>query len=309
MLPIYFAPLQGYTEAPYRRIHNLVCGGISSYYSPFIRIEKGEIRNKDIRDIAPNANSSLSCTPQAIASNSAELAQIISLTTSNGYSSLDINMGCPYPMQTRYNRGAGILPHPSAVQDICDLIRQHPEISFSIKMRLGMESNLDWQNIISILNDTPLTHITMHPRIGKQMYKGAVDMEMFRQFLSESRHPVIYNGDITSIDDIHNIENRFPGIKGIMIGRGLLSRPTLAREYTENIRLSNEQTIPYIIKMHNALVEYYSETYPDENQRLGKLKAFWEYLESTIGRKTWKTIMKATKWDKYIILTTSLTTR
>lgn len=48
-LPIHFAPLQGYTEAIYRQAHARIFGGIESYYTPFVRVEHGEIRKKDMR--------------------------------------------------------------------------------------------------------------------------------------------------------------------------------------------------------------------------------------------------------------------
>lgn len=54
---VYFAPLQGFTEAAYRNAHAEVFGGVDAYFSPFVRIEKGEARAKDIRDVAPENNS------------------------------------------------------------------------------------------------------------------------------------------------------------------------------------------------------------------------------------------------------------
>ena len=35
ILPIHFAPLQGYTDAFYRNAHAACFGGIDSYYTPF----------------------------------------------------------------------------------------------------------------------------------------------------------------------------------------------------------------------------------------------------------------------------------
>ena len=49
ILPIHFAPLQGYTEAFYRNAHAACFGGIDSYYTPFVRLEKDGFRNKDVR--------------------------------------------------------------------------------------------------------------------------------------------------------------------------------------------------------------------------------------------------------------------
>ena len=58
-LPVYFAPLQGYTDVVYRKAHAALFGGIAAYYTPFVRIEKGDFRRKDLRDIDFENNLSL----------------------------------------------------------------------------------------------------------------------------------------------------------------------------------------------------------------------------------------------------------
>ena len=52
-LPIHFAPLQGYTEVFYRNAHTACFGGIDTYYTPFVRLEKGGFRHRDVRGIEP----------------------------------------------------------------------------------------------------------------------------------------------------------------------------------------------------------------------------------------------------------------
>ena len=41
-MKLYASPLQGFTEAPWRNIHHELFGGIDAYYTPFVRVEKGE---------------------------------------------------------------------------------------------------------------------------------------------------------------------------------------------------------------------------------------------------------------------------
>ena len=57
---IHFAPLQGYTDSVYREAHAQIFGGVETYYTPFVRLEKGGFRNKELRDLAPEANTSAS---------------------------------------------------------------------------------------------------------------------------------------------------------------------------------------------------------------------------------------------------------
>ena len=52
---IHFAPLQGYTDSVYREAHAQIFGGVETYYTPFVRLEKTGFRNKELRDLVPEA--------------------------------------------------------------------------------------------------------------------------------------------------------------------------------------------------------------------------------------------------------------
>ena len=99
-MKLYAAPLQGFTEAPWRNLHQEVFGGIDAYYTPFVRMEKGEFRNKDVREIASENNTVSRLIPQLIASTPAELERLAGLFIEKGYKEADINMGCPFPLMT-----------------------------------------------------------------------------------------------------------------------------------------------------------------------------------------------------------------
>lgn len=52
-MKLYAAPLQGFTEAPWRNFHEEVFGGIDAYYTPFVRIERGGFRNRMYGTLLP----------------------------------------------------------------------------------------------------------------------------------------------------------------------------------------------------------------------------------------------------------------
>ena len=107
-LLVYFAPLQGYTDVVYRKAHAALFGGIAAYYTPFVRIEKGDFRRKDLRDIDFENNRGVPVVPQAIASESDELRRIVDCMASLGYTRVDINLGCPFPILAYRHKGSGI---------------------------------------------------------------------------------------------------------------------------------------------------------------------------------------------------------
>lgn len=313
MLPIHFAPLQGYTDSTYRMIHSKLAGGVDVYYTPFIRWEgfrkrettdgrtvKGDMRGKDVRDIEKVNNQGIHLIPQIICGNTDELNHLSDMIAEQGYSEIDINMGCPAPMQTKLKRGSGLLPHPDLIEKMVGEMEKRKDIRYSVKIRLGLEDANDWRAFIPILNDAPIQHITLHPRTGRQMYKSDVDMGAFGEFYAECRKPLIYNGDVKSVSDIEDIARDFPQLAGIMIGRGLLARPTLAREYKDGKEWEPERRREIVMAMHEHMLNFCTTKYKVDSQILLHIHSFWEFHEDALPRKVWKKIMKAGSMKNYL---------
>jgi tRNA-dihydrouridine synthase len=331
-MKILFAPLQGYTTGIYRKAHAEIFGGVDAYYAPFLRIENGKPREKDLRDLE-TSNSSHSnsekqaCAktiPQIIANSVDEFKILTSALIAKGHTEIDFNMGCPFPMQVNRHRGSGLLSDTQTVQAIMDEIKKMSStangtapINFSVKMRIGQDSPDEAFALLPILNEAPLAQITLHPRLGKQQYKGAIDFKSFEEFYEECRHPLVYNGDITTVSQIYEMERRYPKLAGVMIGRGLLARPSLAAEYKvqrenadvqdvqdvqdvrKNCTISETDFTSKLFQMHQAIFDNACKTYQGDSQILSHVQSFWEYLEPSIPKKIFKKIKKAGKLSEY----------
>lgn len=319
-MQVLFAPLQGYTTGIYRKAHAEIFGGVDAYYAPFLRIENGRPREKDLHDIDDDIGSSrdmigdghnltarAKTVPQIIANSVNEFKTLADAIMQKGFTEIDFNMGCPFPMQVSRHRGAGLLSDVQTVKSIMDEIARFTaknSIKFSVKMRLGQNSPDEAFALLPILNATPLAHITLHPRLGKQQYKGAIDFTSFARFYDECRHPLVYNGDITSVSQIKKMEAGYPKLAGIMIGRGMLARPSLAAEYkaasdANAASISEKDLLSKILEMHGRLYEHARSTYQGDSQILSHIKSFWEYLEPSIPKKTFKKIKKAGYLSEY----------
>ena len=299
-LPIHFAPLQGYTEVFYRNAHAACFGGVDTYYTPFVRLEKGSFRNRDVRGIEPENNKVPHLVPQLIAPSFEKAETILKLFIEKGYGEADINLGCPFPLLVKRHNGAGILPHPEEVKELLRLVLAYPQVSFSIKMRLGWENTDECLKLLPIINDLPLRQVTMHPRLGKQQYKGEVDLKGFATFMDACKHPVVYNGDVNSLEDFQQIRDRLPALAGIMIGRGLLANPALALECGQGHPLSPDEMAQKLQSMHQSVYTAYAgQLEGGEAQLLNKMKTFWEYLLPNADKKLLKAIHKSTTLSKY----------
>lgn len=309
-MKLFAAPLQGYTEAPFRHYHAKVYGGCNGaadvYYTPFVRIEHDEVRQRDLRDTVSPLNINHRAIPQIIVKDRAEFERLTDALAENGHRSIDINMGCPFPPQVRKGRGAAIVARHDVLADIAPAMQERDTLRFSIKMRLGVEDATEWRQSIDVINSMPLTHVTVHPRVARQQYGGDLHIGEFAELTRLIVHPVVFNGDITTPEGIDITASRFPNLLAIMAGRGLLARPSLIAEWRDGRTWTHEERLEHILALHSGIRQHYETTLCGESQTLAKLKPFWEYLEEEIGRKNWKAIRKATTLARYADAVSSL---
>lgn len=286
---LLFAPIQGYTEAFYRHAHAAVIGGVDEYVMPFMRLEKNQLRPKDLHELS--ASNPPNTVPQLLIKSPDELAAMLLSVKSAGYTKVDLNFGCPFPKVTQHGYGAGLLPSPDAVSSILSAPSRYPQIAFSVKMRIGLDSADELLPLIPLLNDAPLRHVTLHPRLGRQQYKGNLDMAAFGLFIEKSVHPVIYNGDIRTMADAAPYHD-------VMIGRGLLANPLLALEIKEGSPIAPPRRLELLTAFHKALVTELQ----DIEQPLPKLKTIWDYFLPNADSHLRKKLLKARTLDQYLAI-------
>lgn len=293
------APLQGLTEAIWRRSHSEIFGGIDRYHLPFSRIEKGEVRHRDLRELTSPFNEGIETVPQGIAKDGAEFGMVLEAVRGTGSNAMDLNLGCPFPPQIKRGRGTGLMRNPDALSEISEVMKRYSgEISFSLKMRLGVKEPSEWKDIIQLINGMPLTSVTIHPRTASQQYGGDLHLDEAGEFIKECSHPVIFNGDILCAEEIGKIRKRFPSIVGVMIGRGLLARPWIASEARGESWDSNRK-IEGMEELHTRVLNHYEETLCGEKQILMKIKPYWEYAGIFLPPKLIKNIRKASSLQSY----------
>ena len=275
---IYAAPLQGYTEAAWRRFHAAVSGGADAYFAPFLRLEKGIPRERDLRDLLSPLNEGQNVIPQIIFAGTDEFTMLTDTIRRLGFNRIDLNVGCPHPPQTNHGRGAAVIADLTLLESICKEIGRMPDISFSLKMRLGVNNPDEWASAIDIINGMRLSHVTIHPRTARQLYRGSVNMDAFARIYHACSHPVIFNGDIKSASDIEALRHDFPD---------------------GHIR-SDREVAQQLTDIHNAIYEYAAGRLCGDTQVLSKIRPFWDFSEDIIGHKNLKAIKKTTTTAAYL---------
>ena len=283
------APLQGLTEAEWRRAHFRLFGesqGDVEYFTPFIRMEKGGVRARDLRDYASELNRGMNLTPQIIFKDVDEWRLLVDTLAESGAMRIDMNMGCPFPPQVGKGRGAGMLARPETVAQIAEVMERYVgSLEFSVKMRLGVKAPSDALKIVDILNSMPLRHVTVHPRTASQQYKGELLLDDMAAFTSKLRHPVIFNGEISTPADIHALASRYDGV---MVGRGLLRRPALFAEYRGGVEMTAAESEAAWMELIKATASALGQRLCGNSQLRDNMKPYWEYVPDSMDRKTVK---------------------
>ncbi|MCI9285198.1 MAG: hypothetical protein HFJ91_05295 [Muribaculaceae bacterium] len=246
-MKIFSAPLQGYTDRVWREAHASLFGAVDAYFAPFMRVEKGVVRPRDVRDITCGERMHSITIPQILFRDINEFRILTDAAVAAGYTAVDLNLGCPFPPQVNHGRGAALLRNPSLLEDV----------------RSDMTGRY-----------------------------GAI--------LSRSSHPVVYNGDILTPEDYARIVDAAPSLHGVMIGRGLLGRPTLAAEITGGMSVTPEERLDSLLKMHARIYECYSGVLCGDTQLLSKIKPYWDYALDIIPRKAYKAIRKSSAAASYL---------
>ena len=288
---ILCAPMQGFTDSIWRNAHYRIFGGVDAYYTPFARIEHNEILKRDIRDIDPS-NNSAPIIPQIIACKAEDAVKMAKKIKEMGYNEIDINLGCPFPPIALHHKGSGMLSYPSEIKNLMEQLSEVDDVNYSVKMRLGWNNPEQWKDALAIINEYNVTQVTIHPRIGRQQYKGDLLLDQIADFIDASNAPVIFNGGITSATDIDSIEQRWPKLKGVMLGHGLISNPALLSK--------RELSAESIEEFHNELLAGYSQRLNGgEAQLIKKMQNLWEEMLPKADHKAHKLIRKANTLPKY----------
>jgi len=218
-----------------------------------------------------------------------------------GYKELNWNLGCPYPMVTNRCMGSGLINHPDKINDVLEKAHSESNNIVSMKMRMGYENPEEILSVFPILDKYPIKNIAIHARVGKQLYKGEVDLVAFQRCVESTKHKIYYNGDITSVEAFKRMQERFPSIDHWMIGRGLIADPFLPSMIKSNSWDYPKDRIEIFSKFHDTLYHEYQQALSGDNHLLMKMYHFWEYFSASFDnpQKTLKKIKKAKNIKKY----------
>jgi len=206
-------------------------------------------------------------------------------------------------MVANKQRGSGLLPHDDRIIELLEDITGALNAKISLKMRLGFKTSDEIRRLLPRLDQFELKEIIIHPRLGKQLYRGNADRETFAECRHLTRHTLVYNGDIVSKEDFIGLRTQYTDIARWMIGRGALADPFLMAEI-KGIPVASAERKIRIHAFHNDLYEQLKTRLSGPGHLLNRMKQIWAYLIESFPeqQKMLKKIRKVTSEEKYALV-------
>lgn len=311
----YAAPLEGITGYIYRNAHHKFFGGVDKYFTPFVtpKPKKG-LNTRERNDIASEHNENIPVVPQILTNKAEDFIKVAGMLEEFGYKEVNLNLGCPSGTVVSKKKGSGFLSDLEGMERFFDEVFSKVDIAVSVKTRLGMERPEEVQALMALYNQFPISEVILHARVREDYYKKPVNHEAFGEALSLSEHPVCYNGDLFRPQDIDNLTAKFPTIKAVMLGRGMIANPQLTEAfYQGKVSVTNictEQELDYVRwkAFLDELCYGYEHIMSGGRNVLFKLKEVWSYMISFFpeGEKYGKKIKKAKTVAEYQMIVNAL---
>lgn len=298
---IYLAPFQGITGVTFREVYTRHFCGVDKLFTPFFTniSNDSKLPPRKQKELGNPCENSIEVVPQILSKDAGEIIRFARFCRELGFSELNWNLGCPYPQVANKKRGSGMLPYPALIEQIMQQLGAEMPVRFSVKCRLGYFSPDEIAELIPIFNHHTISEVTIHARIGKQLYSGETDILSFRNAASILMTPVVYNGDIFSLDGFLQIQDQLPSIHTWMIGRGLLADPFLP-SLIKGLSVPADQK-SVVKKFISDLYYVYRRQLNDSLAVLGILKEYWQYLALSFSdpHKVFRCLKKVKSFDEY----------
>jgi tRNA-dihydrouridine synthase C len=265
---ILLAPMEGVVDASIRQILTDI-GGIDLCITEFIRITDRLLPISEFLKDCPEllrddrTPSGIPVLVQLLGGQPGPLGENAARAVELGALGIDLNFGCPAKTVNRHDGGATLLKNPTRIFDVVTAVRAAvpAHIPVSAKVRLGFSDKEFHLDIARAAEAAGAAWLTVHARTRDEGYRPPAHWEFINWMREVVSMPVIANGDIWTVADAKRARS-VSGCRHIMIGRGLLSDPFLARELKGGQRGSWPEAVEWFTKhVHMSITEQRGGTY------------------------------------------------
>ncbi len=324
-MKLYLAPMEGITNHIYRRAWHRHFGPADRYFAPFLT--NIGLNHKELADLLPENNKGMELVPQILTNRPEIFLELAETLRSLGYTEVNLNLGCPSGTVTAKGRGSGFLRDPRALDEFLEKIFARCPLRISVKTRIGYADEAEWPPLWELLSRYPFSERIIHPRLRSDFYRGPVRIESFAHAYRSAQTQIAaaagipasppyapasppapsgiarpsacpcYNGDIFTHADFQAITTRFPALPAVMLGRGLITNPGLARELRGQPPMKAAQLRGFLEELEAG----YRAVMSGDKNVLYRLMEVWSYLSNSFDEpeKIRRRIRKAANLAEY----------
>jgi tRNA-dihydrouridine synthase len=280
---LFFAPMEGVTNAVYRKVIHQLYPQWDYYATDFLRIpgqgvypKKHLIKHigKQVLEDPQQLHKTLfQVLTTADARNEDNIKNIVSL----GVPWIDLNLGCPSQTVVKKKGGSYLLSDLKNLARLLGQLRSWIPVTFTTKIRVGFRDDQFFSDILSVIEDAGVDAITIHGRTREQLYKGIANWKYIKQAVETTSVPIVGNGDIWEAQDVEKIQHQ-TNCHAIMLARGALKRPWFAKTYKTQGSFTPENDLNEALRYLNCIQTAWQEDGLKEKSILKASKGLIRYL-------------------------------
>ncbi len=230
--------MEGVVDAPMRAFMTRL-GGFTRCVTEFVRVTDVLLPPRVFYRLCPeldndgHTDSAVPVYVQLLGSNAAALALNAQRAVALGAPGIDLNFGCPAKTVNKSMGGSIMLREPELVEEVVARVREAVPVRVPVtaKIRLGYETADHLEQIVRSIYNAGADELTIHARTKFDGYKPPAYWSLVGAIHTYPKHWITINGEIWSEHSAcEAIEQS--GCPHLMIGRGALSAPDLARRIT-----------------------------------------------------------------------------
>ncbi|WP_147822078.1 tRNA dihydrouridine synthase [Salidesulfovibrio onnuriiensis] len=226
----WLAPLAGYSDLPFRLLCRSHGAGVTC--SEMVSVKGLSFKNSGTRRLLNTCPDDEPVVIQIFGAEPQYFPETMEKLVSMGFRNFDLNCGCAVRKVMKSGSGVALMRDVGLLVRIAGIMvekaAQHPDGGrVGVKFRLGPEyGDETYLDLAPRLEDIGVNWVTMHPRYGKQLFRGDADWNKLRKLKDTVSIPVIASGDLyTARDGVRCIEET--GVDGVMFARGAMFDPTI----------------------------------------------------------------------------------
>ena len=281
-MTILLAPMEGLLDATLRDVLTRV-GGVDRCVSEFIRITDTLMPERAFVRVVPEllnggrTRAGVPVRPQLLGSDPVCLAENAARLALISPFGVDLNFGCPAKTVNQSRGGAILLDEPELIGRIVGAVRRAvpAHLPVSAKMRLGFHDDRVAEDCALAIAEAGASELVIHARTKAHGYKPPAYWERIaqvRQVLPPGPMAVVANGEIWTAEQAQRCRE-VTGCSALMIGRGMVTDPGLARQVQGQAAVPWGEILPLLALFWRRVCARV-----ERRHRAGRLKQWLNYL-------------------------------